>query len=447
MQCCALQETQWEQPSDGFLPAPAEWLAYAQQQQQQQQQQQASTIQAEARLLDDPPLQSDIMTGDLKSDNLDIASRLSYDTGARPSDLFSIVTHPDQSITVASTSGSGQPAVRVESSGMMASIPASQGTHIRFDDGEAEVEAQLDHQAGPQQQAHRQTMQELITRHHQAAAQHQLQHQSGRPSLGDADSITDDSHRLCLDASSVQAAVQGMTGSTVTSLLPTHESLHLSNIVPDTPDLPPQLTAVAAQQLLLSKHNFGSGVVSSEPLGASSPAKDTPVPQAMQLDPHTVAATLDTTALQQADAAHTLRDRQPDLADDAAPSSITRADVLDADKEDVGGKMAPEADVLSGGSDVGITYSSLSNHLQSKLELPRNLWKYWLQRYSLFTRFDEGILMDEEGWYSATPEVLAAHHAAKCRHVPGPRLPPAHICCACIARCTLTEKLHIHGTL
>ncbi|KAL0020680.1 hypothetical protein WJX79_010788 [Trebouxia sp. C0005] len=56
------QETQWEQPSDGFLPAPAEWLAYAQQQQQQQQQQ-ASTIQAEARLLDDPPLQSDIMTG------------------------------------------------------------------------------------------------------------------------------------------------------------------------------------------------------------------------------------------------------------------------------------------------------------------------------------------------------------------------------------------------
>ena len=65
----------------------------------------------------------------------------------------------------------------------------------------------------------------------------------------------------------------------------------------------------------------------------------------------------------------------------------------------------------------GISYISLSNQLQSKRELPRKLWKYWLQRYSLFQRFDEGILMDEEGWYSATPEVIAAHHAEKCRSV------------------------------
>lgn len=63
----------------------------------------------------------------------------------------------------------------------------------------------------------------------------------------------------------------------------------------------------------------------------------------------------------------------------------------------------------------GITFQSLSNQLQSKRELPRKLWKYWLQRYSLFQRFDEGILMDEEGWYSATPEVIAAQQATKCR--------------------------------
>lgn len=60
---------------------------------------------------------------------------------------------------------------------------------------------------------------------------------------------------------------------------------------------------------------------------------------------------------------------------------------------------------------------SLSNQLQSKSELPRKLWKYWQQRYSLFSRFEEGILMDEEGWYSVTPEVIAAHHASKCRQV------------------------------
>ncbi len=428
-----VQETQWEQPSDEFLPAPAEWLAYAQQQQQQQQ---ASTIQAEARLLDDPcepPLQPDMMTDDLKSEDLDIASRLPHDTRARPSHLPSIVIHPDQPVTVASSHGREQPAVRVESSGIMASIPAPQGTHIRFDDGEAELEAQLDHHAGPQQPDHHAALQQLKTRPQQAAEQQQLQHQSGQPSLDDADSPTDDSRGQRLDASLVQAAVQGMMDSTAMSSLPTQQALPLSNIVPDTADLPPQLLASSTQQPVLSKHNFDCGLVSSEQLGASSPASSTPVPQATQLEPHTLAATLDTTASQQGDAAHRPRDRQSDLTDDAAPGSVTGAIVPDADEEAVGGEMATEADVLSGGGVVGITYSSLSNHLQSKLELPRILWKYWLQRYSLFTRFDEGILMDEEGWYSATPEVIAAHHAAKCRHVPPPpppRDPPrAHPLC------------------
>ena len=31
-------------------------------------------------------------------------------------------------------------------------------------------------------------------------------------------------------------------------------------------------------------------------------------------------------------------------------------------------------------------------------KLPHRLRKYWLQRYSLFSRFDEGIRLDEEGW-------------------------------------------------
>ncbi len=424
-----LQETQWEQPSEDFLPAPAEWLAYAQQQQQQQQQQ-ASTVQEEARLLDNPcesPLQPDMITDDLKSDDLDIVSRLAHDAQAWPSHLRSVVVHPDQPVIVASNHSSEQPAVRVESSGMMASIPAPQGTHIRFNDGEAEIEAQLDHQAGPQQQAQHHALQQLTTRHQQAAEQHQVQHQSGRPSLDHADSLTDDSHGLCLDASLVQAAVQGMMGSTVTSSLPTQQAPPLSNIVPDTPDLPPELLASSAQQPSLSKHNFGSCVVSSEQPGTASPAKGAPLPQATQLDTHAAAATLDTAASQQAGAAYSPGDRQSDLTNDAAPSSVTGAIVLDANEEAVGGGMATEADLVSGGGDVSIMYSTLSNQLQSKLELPRKLWKYWLQRYSLFTRFDDGILMDEEGWYSATPEVLAAHHAAKCRHVPPPQR--SHLLC------------------
>ncbi|XVF74886.1 hypothetical protein PTKIN_Ptkin13bG0146700 [Pterospermum kingtungense] len=40
--------------------------------------------------------------------------------------------------------------------------------------------------------------------------------------------------------------------------------------------------------------------------------------------------------------------------------------------------------------------------------------KYWLQRYSLFSKYDEGIKIDEEGWYSVTPEEIAIRHAEKC---------------------------------
>ncbi|KAL6878445.1 hypothetical protein ACP4OV_012615 [Aristida adscensionis] len=39
--------------------------------------------------------------------------------------------------------------------------------------------------------------------------------------------------------------------------------------------------------------------------------------------------------------------------------------------------------------------------------------KYWTQRYSLFSLFDSGIKMDEEGWFSVTPEPIAQHHASR----------------------------------
>ena len=35
--------------------------------------------------------------------------------------------------------------------------------------------------------------------------------------------------------------------------------------------------------------------------------------------------------------------------------------------------------------------------------------KYWAQRRRLFKKFDEGIQLDSEGWYSVTPEVVADH--------------------------------------
>ncbi|XP_053571024.1 trimethylguanosine synthase [Bombina bombina] len=42
-----------------------------------------------------------------------------------------------------------------------------------------------------------------------------------------------------------------------------------------------------------------------------------------------------------------------------------------------------------------------------------HLAKYWAQRYRLFSRFDEGIKLDEEGWFSVTPEKIAEHIACR----------------------------------
>jgi trimethylguanosine synthase len=39
--------------------------------------------------------------------------------------------------------------------------------------------------------------------------------------------------------------------------------------------------------------------------------------------------------------------------------------------------------------------------------------KYWAQRRRLFSRFDMGIQLDAEGWYSVTPEVVADHVAQR----------------------------------
>ncbi len=40
--------------------------------------------------------------------------------------------------------------------------------------------------------------------------------------------------------------------------------------------------------------------------------------------------------------------------------------------------------------------------------------RYWHRRHSLFALFDLGVVLDEESWYSVTPQVLAEHHAARC---------------------------------
>jgi trimethylguanosine synthase len=47
--------------------------------------------------------------------------------------------------------------------------------------------------------------------------------------------------------------------------------------------------------------------------------------------------------------------------------------------------------------------------------------KYYRRRYQLFSRFDDGILMDNESWFSVTPEKTAYHIAAQCYRKMGNR--------------------------
>eukprot|EP00939_MAST-03C_sp_MAST-3C-sp1_P000121 g121.t1 len=41
--------------------------------------------------------------------------------------------------------------------------------------------------------------------------------------------------------------------------------------------------------------------------------------------------------------------------------------------------------------------------------------KYWRQRFRYFSRFNEGIRMDDEAWFSVTPERIAEHVAKRCK--------------------------------
>ncbi|KAJ2615550.1 Trimethylguanosine synthase [Coemansia sp. RSA 1365] len=46
-------------------------------------------------------------------------------------------------------------------------------------------------------------------------------------------------------------------------------------------------------------------------------------------------------------------------------------------------------------------------------EVSASSQKYWRRRHDFFWRFDEGIKVDEEGWYSVTPEIVAEDTALR----------------------------------
>ena len=47
--------------------------------------------------------------------------------------------------------------------------------------------------------------------------------------------------------------------------------------------------------------------------------------------------------------------------------------------------------------------------------MPIQMFKDFFQRERYFSLYSQGCLLDEEGWYSVTPEKMADHIAERCR--------------------------------
>ncbi|XP_053606763.1 trimethylguanosine synthase [Plodia interpunctella] len=56
------------------------------------------------------------------------------------------------------------------------------------------------------------------------------------------------------------------------------------------------------------------------------------------------------------------------------------------------------------------------SEMPDELKDDPKMYKYWKKRHSLFYRFDEGIKLDRESWFSVTPENVASHIAEKCSY-------------------------------
>ncbi|SNX82301.1 related to TGS1 - trimethyl guanosine synthase [Melanopsichium pennsylvanicum] len=60
-------------------------------------------------------------------------------------------------------------------------------------------------------------------------------------------------------------------------------------------------------------------------------------------------------------------------------------------------------------------YNSLITHcLVHPSQFPPNLVKYWRHRFSLFSLYSQGCLLDQQSWYSVTPECVAYRIAKRC---------------------------------
>ncbi|XP_077614398.1 trimethylguanosine synthase [Crocuta crocuta] len=102
---------------------------------------------------------------------------------------------------------------------------------------------------------------------------------------------------------------------------------------------------------------------------------------------------------------------EPETANNEGDSTVTAL----TDEEDCATRITPD----SLQADAAAQSKKKKKRNKRAIGLPPEiaavpeLAKYWAQRYRLFSRFDDGIKLDREGWFSVTPEKIAEHIAGR----------------------------------
>ncbi len=51
--------------------------------------------------------------------------------------------------------------------------------------------------------------------------------------------------------------------------------------------------------------------------------------------------------------------------------------------------------------------TSQCRHYTSLAEVPKQIQKYWKNRYDIFSNYDDGIYLTDDAWFGVTPEPVA----------------------------------------
>ncbi|KAI7825640.1 RNA cap guanine-N2 methyltransferase-domain-containing protein [Gamsiella multidivaricata] len=111
---------------------------------------------------------------------------------------------------------------------------------------------------------------------------------------------------------------------------------------------------------------------------------------------------------------------QEDQQEKVNASTDPRHEAEDSAEESKEEPPEPKRIKLDARQSYNLQQQSAGNGLDRRVDyrngnqLPKDMQKYWYQRYRYFRLYDQGIKMDKEGWYSVTPEKIAAHIAERC---------------------------------